>query len=111
MPDLETTDLKFYDASHTQNLLNKVNSLLVKNNFKQGDLIVWKNGLRNKKLPNEGQPAVVLEVLSTPLTQHEQETGSPYFREPLDIVLAMLDEDEDLVSFYYDSRRFELYSN
>lgn len=109
MSDLEITNSQSYDTSHKQKLLNKVNTLLVKNCFKQGDLIVWKNGLRNKKLPDEGQPAVVLEVLNEPLTQHEQETGSPYFREPLDIVLAMLDEDEDLVSFYYDSRRFELY--
>ena len=100
-----------YDFEYTESLLKKIDLLLIENKFKKRDLVVWKNGLRNKKLPNEGQPVVVLEILTAPLIEHEQETGSPYFREPLDIVLAMLDEDGDLVSFHYDSRRFELYKN
>jgi len=88
-------------------LQKKVDSLLNMHTFKKKQLVKWKEGLRNKKLPKDNEPAMVLEVLSEPLIQHETETGTPYFREPLDLVLAVLDEDNDLVVFHYDSRRFE----
>ncbi|MDD2815986.1 MAG: hypothetical protein PHP00_09645 [Thiotrichaceae bacterium] len=90
-----------------EKLLTKIGSLRVTHKFKINDRVQWKKGLRNKKRPLEEQTAIVMEVLKKPLLDHEKETGSPYFREPLDLALAMLDEDDDLVVFYYDSRRFE----
>lgn len=90
-------------------LEQKVHTLLQKNMFKVGQSVKWKKGLRNKKFPKDDAQAIVLEVLEVPLIQHETETGTPYFREPLDLILAVLDDDDDLVIFHYDSRRFEPY--
>jgi len=88
-------------------LQQKMNLLLQKHEFESGQIVKWKKGLRNKKFPSEDQEVIVVEVLDNPVLQHETESGTPYFREPLDLVLAMLDEDNDLVIFHYDSRRFE----
>lgn len=96
-------------SKHSTLLAKKVDLLLQKHKFKVGDSVQWKNGLRNKKLPKEGEEAIVLEILTDPILNHETETGIPYFREPLDLVLAVLDEDNDLVIFHYDSRRFQPY--
>jgi len=88
-------------------LQQKMNLLLQKHEFESGQIVKWKKGLRSKKFPSEDQEVIVVEVLDNPVLQHETESGTPYFREPLDLVLAMLDEDNDLVIFHYDSRRFE----
>lgn len=77
--------------------------------FAIGDIVRWKKGLKNKKYPKEGQSAVVVEKLKEAIRQDQRDSGTPYFREPLDLGLALLDEDQDLVVFYYDSRRFELH--
>jgi len=34
------------------------------------------------------------------------DSGSPYFREPLDIVLGFLNGDGDFITYHFDSRRF-----
>jgi hypothetical protein len=94
-------------VSTEDKLQSKIDLLKEEHTFNEGDRVRWKKGLRNKKRPLDEQTAIVLEVLKTPITDHERETGSPYFREPLNLALAMLDEDDDLVVFYYDSRRFE----
>ncbi len=102
------TTLKNSKQKNSRLLLQqKINLLLQKHDFKSGQAVKWKKGLRNKKFPEENQEAIVIDVLTTPILQHETESGTPYFREPLDLVLAMLDEDNDLVIFHYDSRRFE----
>lgn len=74
--------------------------------FSAGQLVRWKHGLRNKRLPLDNQPAVVVELLKEPVVNQEVGPGSPYFREPLDIVLGVLDEDGDFLLFHHDSRRF-----
>jgi hypothetical protein len=74
--------------------------------FKVGDVVRWKEGLKNRKLPNEKLPAIVVEVLDNPIYDEKAEVGSTYFREPLDIVLGMIIKG-DLITFHYDSRRFE----
>jgi hypothetical protein len=50
-----------------------------------------------------------VEILDEPVISNEEESGSPYFRENLDIILGMLVDDEKFFTFYYDSRRFEAY--
>ncbi len=77
--------------------------------FKPGDLVVWKKGLKNKARPALGEPAIVVQTLETPLRDQAKESGTPYFNEPLDLALGLLDEDEDFVIFHYDRRRFEPY--
>jgi hypothetical protein len=76
--------------------------------FEREDIVRWKKGLKNKTYPKEGQLAMVIEELSEPIVQDTRDSGSPYYREPLDLILALLDEDSELVIFHYDKRRFEL---
>lgn len=78
--------------------------------FSSGDLVVWKDGLRNKKMPPENVPAVVIKQLPEPLYSPEKESGSAYFREPLDLVAGFIDDDGDFVIFHFDSKRFKKYS-
>jgi len=75
--------------------------------FKRGDAVRWKKGLKNKKYPKEDQVAVVIQQLDEPIIQGERDSGSPYFREPLDLKLGVLDDDGDLMVFHYDKQRFE----
>ncbi|MBK1725169.1 hypothetical protein [Thiocystis violacea] len=80
--------------------------------FAPGDLVTWKPGLKNHRIPRYGQPAVVVEVLETPvLDQEAGVAGSTYFREPLDLVLGLIWDEEpcrgELMTFHFDSRRFQ----
>lgn len=78
--------------------------------FKVGDLVVWKAGLKNKGRPALNEPVIVMEVLDIPLKDGDkQDSGTPYFNEPLDIALGLVDDDGDFIMFYYDKRRFEPY--
>lgn len=77
--------------------------------FTAGQLVTWKKGMKNRRSPGYGEPAIVIEVLATPLLNPGDESGTPYFREPLDIIIGTLDADGDLLCFHYDSRRFEPY--
>lgn len=88
-------------------LHERLSSLAKHTRFRAGQIVRWKPGLKNRRLPDDGQPAIVVEVLDTPILAREEESGSAYFREPLDIVLGILDSDGDFVMFHYDSRRFE----
>ena len=74
-----------------------------KNTFKPGDIVEWKPGMRHKR--TEG-PFVVVEVLDEPVVDAVAEAGSPYFREPLDLVLGSF-FNGDLIVFHYDSRRMQ----
>ena len=82
-----------------------------RHDFAPGDLVTWKAGLKHKRFPRYGQPAVVLEVLATPVLDPMTEAGATYFREPLDVVVGVLwDEGTDrgeLIAFHFDSRRFQ----
>jgi len=72
--------------------------------FEEGCLVSWKKGLKNRRYPRYGEPAIVLKILDRPVFAEEKESGSPYFLEPLDIILGLLINDEFEV-FYYDKRR------
>ena len=73
--------------------------------FEPGGLVMWKVGLRNKRRPRPGEPAVVVEVKEKPIFDAGKESGSPYFREPLDVVAGVLDQDGDFMLCHLDSRR------
>jgi len=78
--------------------------------FYKGQFVRWKPGLKNRKLPDYGEPAAVREVLPAPMFDPCEQascTGSPYFGEPLTLVLAVLDPEGDFLEFRYDGRRFE----
>lgn len=84
-------------------------SLLEADTFKVGDIVVWRNGLKNRTYPDYGTPAIVVEVLSPPLIDTIDDSGSPYFREALNLRLGVIDERGDFLTFVYDGRRFEHY--
>jgi len=105
--DMESGAVKSSDFSV---LKQKVSSFLGKSpKFELGDVVKWKKGLKNKKYPKEGQLCIVIEEMEKPIIQDSRDSGSPYYREPLDLVLALLDDESDLVIFHYDKRRFELF--
>lgn len=75
-----------------------------------GQLVQWKKGLKNRRGPAYGEPAIVMQVLTTPiLDPTASDSGSPYFREPLTVVLGQVSESGDFLCFHYDGRRMELY--
>ena len=88
-------------------LVSLCESLLRQSSFASGQLVTWKKGLKNKRRPQYDEPVVVVEILDAPVLDEDQNPGSAYFREPLDLVVGMLDEDDDFVLYHVDSRRFE----
>ncbi|KAH3759398.1 hypothetical protein Pelo_8764 [Pelomyxa schiedti] len=73
--------------------------------FVPGDLVCWKPHLKNKKLPEEC--GIVVEVLEVAVTDPRKSAGTPYFHEPLDIKIGVIDKDGDFMIFHYDKRRFQ----
>ncbi len=95
-------------SSDISELKQKVSSFLKESpKFEPGDVVRWKKGLKNRKYPKEGQSCIVIEEMKEDIIQDSRDFGSPYYREPLNLVLALLGDDSDLVIFHYDKRRFE----
>lgn len=97
---------------------NKINrlktlldSLLKPEEFKVGDIVVWRNGLKNRKFPDYGEPVIVVEVLTPPLVDETNDSGSTYYKEPLSLKLGTISDEGDLITFLYDGRRFEHYQD
>ena len=88
-------------------LLDLRESFLTPHDFQPGDLVVWKESLKNKMRPLPGEPAVVMDVLTKPIVDPVAGPGSVYFRERLDMVIGLLDDHQDFVLLHCDSRRFE----
>ena len=77
-----------------------------RHDFRPGQLVCWKPELKNRKYPAYGECGVVVSILPEPVIDTSNDSGSQYFREPLDIVLGFLDGDGDFVTYHFDSRRF-----
>lgn len=75
-----------------------------------GDAVQWKKGLSNRKRPKDGEPAVVVETFYGRRQTYDPslDTNTQYFREPLDIKIAFVDKDGEFMTYFFDSRRFEL---
>lgn len=78
------------------------------NTFKIGDIVVWKEGLKNKKRPQYDEPSIVIEILDMPITDNEAPIASPYYSEKLDIKLGLLGDNSEFFAFHYDKNRFTL---
>jgi hypothetical protein len=96
-------------ASTPHNLTAMYQALATPHIFVPGDLVMWKDGLRNKVQPNYGQPAIVIEILGTPVFDQSETPSSPYFREPLTMICLLIDNDGDTLIYHYDARRFQPY--
>ncbi|QTA91904.1 hypothetical protein [Desulfonema magnum] len=89
--------------------LNTVYDVFLENyEFKEGQLVEWKQGVKNRVRPRLREPAVIIKLLETPEFDTEKDAGTPYFKEPLDMIIGVLEEDEDnLLFFHVDKRRFK----
>lgn len=85
-------------------LRQRLASLQTKHDLKVGDIVDWKEGLRNKKTPG---PFVVVEVLDDPILDLSDNASSTYFREPIDIILGNVHKSGSFLCFHFDSRRFQ----
>ncbi len=101
---------KEYLKDDIDDLIQRNKSFLKKCALQKNQVVKWKHGLKNRRFPLENQPAIIVDILNPILISEEKETGSPYFREPLDILLGFIDEKRgDFLVFHCDSRRFEPY--
>ena len=94
------------DITIEPNLSDRFVALNTDVRFAPGDLVQFIPGLRNKRRPTDGQAAVVVSHLEEPVFDGQLDSGSPYFREPLDLVIGVIDEDGDFITYWVDSRRF-----
>jgi len=75
--------------------------------FSKGQFVKWKPGLKNRKFPEYGEPVIVTEVINDPVFDpNENCAASPYFQEPLTVVIGTY-RDADLLEFRLDGRRLE----
>ena len=76
--------------------------------LRPGMLAVWKPGLKNRRFPRYGEPVVVVALLDEPIVNPGDESGSPYFREPLDLLLGLVrGDDREFLVYHADRRRFQ----
>ncbi len=93
-------------AQHREMLAELSRRLDRPHTFAKDQFVRWKPGLRNRNLPDYGEPAIVRAVLPCPILNPEENSSSPYFRESMSLVIGVFMED-DLVEFCVDARRFE----
>jgi hypothetical protein len=75
--------------------------------FAKGQFVVWKAGLTNRKFPDYGEPCIAANIPPAPFFDpSEVSAASPYFQEPLGLVIGVLHED-DFIEYRVDGRRFE----
>jgi hypothetical protein len=107
--DLNAEEDKSYGEDYIAQLKAACCNFLKKESFKVGQLVKWKKDLKNRQLPYKNQPAIVVSILDEPIVSTEDEAGSPYFLETLDMILGIITDNGTFLTFYYDSRRFEAY--
>ena len=104
---LEAADINSPTELHRYKLKELAERLDELHSFTKGQFVRWKAGLKNRKFPDYGEPAIVTAVLPSAIFDPSEATaGSPYFQEPLTFVLGTYKDDEFL-EFRLDSRRFE----
>ncbi len=79
---------------------------LVKHDFKPGDLVAWKPGLRDCKWPKEGSAGVVMEVILE--HRREESDGGNHYYEPIDVRVGVV-VNETFEGFWIDGNRLEPY--
>jgi len=74
-------------------------------------LVTWKEGLKNRKWPLQDDPAIVVELLEEPIICQQNDPGTPYFGERLNVKLGIIADEGEFLVFHFDLNRFEPYSN
>lgn len=104
-PELDLSTKLSKLRSNLENYKKKTTSIEV------GDILVWKEGLKNRKFPKYDEPCIVIEVLEEPIVNDISGINSAYYKEPNDIKLGIIAPEDDFVTFYFDSRRFRKLEN
>jgi hypothetical protein len=81
--------------------------LITPSNHRVGDIVAWKEGLKNGAHPGFNEFAIVTEVLATPMVLTEADPGSSHYHERLDIRILCFPHPEFGIEFYMDGRRFQ----
>ena len=103
---LEPPETVAATAESTSALKSAYDTFMQKTRFQPGDLVKWKPKCKNRKKPAYDQPVIVVSHLEDPIFSEQDEPASPYYREPLDLILGFLGEDDEFLCYYFDSRRF-----
>jgi hypothetical protein len=77
--------------------------------FQIGDIVFWKENLKNRRIPNYNEPSIVMEVLKEPIADSSGDSGQSSFKELLNLKLGTLIKDgkeKRFITFYYDGNRF-----
>jgi len=88
-----------------EDLRKAVQVLNERHEFSVGDIVQWKPGLRIKKHPGEGSPAIVVEILDPPVKATEEVDNFAY-NEDLDLKLGVFFDEDSFVTFLFPSARF-----
>ena len=94
-----------------EKLIEACGKLNEKNEFKVGDLVEWKEGMKNRNLPEYGEAVIITAVPPGLLSLDYTDGGTPYELEPRDIKIGVFHESGDFLEFAYDSRRFKPYGS
>lgn len=81
---------------------------VVQHDLKPGDLVQWKEGMKNRRNPEYGQPVVLVEILSGKRSE-VTDSGTPYYNEPLDAAIGIVDNDGDFLIYHMNLKRLEPY--
>lgn len=94
-------------ASHCNRLGEVSERLNTEHKFSVGQFVRWKPGLKNRTFPDYGEPAIVRSILPSPIFDSSETSAcSPYFQEPLSIIIGVI-HDGEFLEFRMDGRRFE----
>jgi hypothetical protein len=92
-------------------LKNAYASFEMQHTFSPGQLIKWKPYQRTTRRPEYDEPVIVVQVLSEPYYDDSEDAGSPWFRQPLNLVIGLIDSVGDFLLYHVDGRRFEPYDS
>ena len=87
---------------HIERLRKRADALSKETDFTVGDIVIWKDGLKNKRVPNYGQPSIVLSLIDPPLIDKDDVTDS----ESYNVQLGFIVDGDEFLTFNYPSQRF-----
>lgn len=96
--------------AQAKDLTDRFRAMQPKHQFQPGDLVQWREGLKNCKRPAYGHPAVVVGLLPDGMAQRSSESGYGYYGERADLQIGLTDADGDFMVYGACSQRMEPYS-
>jgi hypothetical protein len=92
-------------AELRERMLAAERSLSEKCDYLAGDLVVWKDGMRNRGFAACGEPMLCAEILKKPVEDQHSDSKTPWFHEPLNVRVGVIDGEGDYLCYFVDGRR------